>query len=233
MTTLPAPVLRYLRHALGDEGPVPSGVRVTMAGRIKVGRWLAFDAEQEFCGHDYEWRARAGFGQLKALRVVDRYAAGSGSTEGRLFGRLRFMHADDENTARASAGRAGAESVWVPGTLLPGPGVSWRAESDELIVADVFVAPEQVELRLRIDGAGAVRSMSIMRWGDVGQDGFGYIPFGGEVRAERRFGSLVIPSELTVGWWYGTPSYDPFFEATLLSATATGQAPSSRPWSSA
>jgi hypothetical protein len=230
---MPEPVQRYLRHALGDEGAVPGGVRLTMAGRIRVGRWLAFTAEQAFCGHDYEWRARAGIGHLKPLRVVDRYAGGAGSTDGRLFGRLRFMHADDENTARAAAGRAGAESIWVPGTLLPGPGVAWRAESDELIVARVCVAPEQVELRLRIDEAGAVRSISVMRWGDAAQDGFGYIPFGGDVHAERRFGSLVLPSELTVGWWYGTPRYKPFFEAILLTATATGQAPSSRPWSSA
>jgi hypothetical protein len=57
---MPEPVQRYLRHALGDEGAVPSGVRLTMAGRIRVGRWLAFTAEQAFCGHDYEWRARAG-----------------------------------------------------------------------------------------------------------------------------------------------------------------------------
>jgi len=28
----------------------------------------------------------------------------------------------------------------------------------------------------------------------------------------------TIPSRLTVGWWFGTPRYAPFFEATLLDA---------------
>ena len=40
----------------------------------------------------------------------------------------------------------------------------------------------------------------------------------GALAAERRFGDVVVPSQVTVGWWYGTPRYKPFFEATILSA---------------
>jgi hypothetical protein len=29
---------------------------------------------------------------------------------------------------------------------------------------------------------------------------------------------MVLPSGITVGWWYGTPRYDPFFEAEVLRA---------------
>lgn len=29
---------------------------------------------------------------------------------------------------------------------------------------------------------------------------------------------LVIPSRLTAGWWYGTPRYDPFFQAEVTAA---------------
>lgn len=141
---LDEPVRRYFEHALTAGGPVATGVRLTMTGRIDVGRRLDFTAEQEFRGHAFEWRARAGWGRFKPLRVVDAYAGGGGSTEGKLFGRVRFMHADDVNTARAAAGRAAAEGIWVPGALLP--------------------------------------------------------------------------SRVTVGWWYGTPRYKPFFEATILNA---------------
>ncbi len=214
---LEEPVRRYFEHALGDDD-VGNGMRLTMAGRINVGRWLAFTAVQEFHGHAFEWRARAGSRHVKPLHVTDTYSAGSGSTEGKLFGRLRFLHADDANTARAAAGRAAAESIWTPGALLPGPDVSWRAESDELIVARVAVPPEYPDVTLRIDATGAVRSVSLPRWGNVGQREFGYIPFGGDIRAERRFGDVVVPSAVTVGWWYGTPRYKPFFEAAILSA---------------
>ena len=54
-----------------------------------------------------------------------------------------------------------------------------------------------------------------MRWGNAGRKEFGYIPCGSEVRAERRFGDVVVPSEVTVGWWFGTPEYDPFFTARI------------------
>ena len=216
LTELDEPVRRYLGHAISDGGAVPAGVRVTMAGRIKVGRWLSFTAQQEFRGHAFTWSARAGLGPWKPLAVVDSYGDGYGSTEGKLFGRLRFMHADDENTARGAAGRAAAESIWVPGTLLPGQGVSWRSESDELIVVRLDVAPEHPEVAIRIGTTGNVRSVSLRRWGNVGQKHFSYIPFGAEMHAERRFGDMILPSEVSVGWWWGTPRYQPFFEATIF-----------------
>jgi hypothetical protein len=211
------PVQRYLAHAIADGAPLKSGVLLAMRGRIRVGPWLAFDARQRFQGHAFTWSARAGLGPFRPLRVTDRYADGAGSTEGRI-GRLRFLHADDENTARAAAGRAAAESIWVPETLLPERDVRWRAESDTEIVASFEVPPEQVELHLTIDERGALRTVSLMRWGDIGQDHFGYIPFGGEIHEERRFGAFTLPSLVTVGWWFGTPRHQPFFEAAILSA---------------
>ena len=121
---LDEPVRRYLTHAVSDGAVVPVGVRLTMAGRINVGRWLSFTAEQEFRGHAFRWSARAGLRRWKPVDVVDSYGDGAGSTDGRLFGRLRFLHANDENTARAAAGRAAAETIWVPGRCFPGPASS-------------------------------------------------------------------------------------------------------------
>jgi hypothetical protein len=224
LDALDEPVKRYLRHALPDGPPTTAGLRLTMAGRINVGRWLSFRAVQEFEGHAFAWRAWAGLGPVRVLRVVDRYRDGSGSTDGRLFGLVPFMHAADADTARAAAGRAAAESVWMPQTLWPAPGIDWRAEDDGRIVVGFDVAPERPELTLRIDGSGAVQSVWLMRWGNVRRDGFGYIPFGGEVHAEQRFGDIVLPSALTVGWWYGTPRYKPFFEARITSAAPLGRA---------
>jgi hypothetical protein len=40
-------------------------------------------------------------------------------------------------------------------------------------------------VRIEIDGRGAVRSAGALRWGNVGQAGFGYIPCGCHVHAER------------------------------------------------
>jgi hypothetical protein len=218
--TLDEPVRRYLAHALRGEAERAHGVRLTMKGRIKVGTWLPFTAREQSDGRSFQWRARVGAGPLTVLSVVDRFAAGAGSTEGRLLGRRRVFGAAGEDTTRSAAGRAALESVFAPMSLLPERGVRWRAEGADAIAATFDVPPERPELRLRIDGDGALRSVVAQRWGDVGRKQFGYIPCGCEVHAERRFGDVVVPSDVSVGWWFGTPRYAPFFEAEVLTLEA-------------
>jgi uncharacterized protein DUF6544 len=212
-TELDEPVRRYFEHALPAGPPPAPGTRLTMRGRIRVGLWLPFTATWEGDGRSFAWRARVAGG---LLRVVDRFAGGAGAMDGRLLGRLRVLHAAGEDTARSAAGRAAIEAAhWAPGALLPGRGVAWRAEAEDLIVATFDVPPERPEVHLRIDRRGAVASAWMERW----QDGsHGHVPFGGDVRAERRFGDLVLPSAITVGWGYGTPRYAPFFEAEVTAA---------------
>jgi hypothetical protein len=109
-------------------------------------------------------------------------------------------------------------ATWVPAALLPDRGVTWRAESDQLIVASWDMPPERPEVRLRIDERGAVRRCSVLRW-DNGEHGLrGYIPCGGNVHAESRFGDLVIPSRITAGSWFEAPRWSPFFKADIVSA---------------
>lgn len=220
---LDEPVRRYLTHALVVDGELHDRVEIAMAGRIKTGPWLAFAATQRFVGAAFEWRARAGWGRFRPLHVVDRYdGAGAAATEGRLFGRRSFLHAAGEDVARAAAARSAAERMWVPASLLPQRGVRWRAEGEDHIVVTVDVPPERPDVHLRIGADGAIRSVRLQRWGNVGRPDYGYIPFGAEVASERRFGDVVIPSRVSVGWWFGTPRYAPFFEATILDARPFG-----------
>lgn len=217
---LDEPVRRFFSHAIGDGAALPNGVRIAMSGRIKVGLWLPFTAEQTVDGRSFVWRARVGRGPLTPLRVTDRYADAAGSTEGRLLGRFTLFHAEGVNTARSAATRAAIESVvFAPPSVLPGRGVTWRAETDNVILARFDLSPERPEVRLGIDEHGAIRTVSALRWGNAGEKSFQYIPFGGDVHAERRFGDLVLPSILSVGWWFDTPRYAPFFRAAINAVT--------------
>ena len=219
---LDEPVRRYFSHAISEGAAPVNGVRMAMSGRIKVGLWLPFTAEQTVDGRSFEWRARVGRGSLTPLRVTDRYADAAGSTEGRLLGRFTLFHAEDVNTARSAATRAAIESVvFAPPRVLPGCGVTWRAETDNVIVACFDLPPERPEVRLCIDKHGAIRTVSALRWGNAGEKTFQYIPFGGDVQAERRFGDLVLPSTLSVGWWFDTPRYAPFFRAEINAVAPT------------
>ena len=199
------PVRRYFSHAINDGAPLPQGVRMAMRGRIKVGLWLPFTAEQTVDGRSFMWRARVGRGSLTPLRVTDRYADAAGSTEGRVLGRVTVFHAHDGNTARSAATRAAIESV----------------VGENVIVARFDLPPECPEVRVHIDERGAIRTVSALRWGNAGEGTFQYIPFGGEVHDERRFGDFVAPSALSVGWWFDTPRYAPFFRADITALTPT------------
>ena len=148
MTRLDEPVERYLRHAVREGARPGGGVRLAMSGRIKVGLWLPFTAVETCDGRSFLWQARAARGPLA---VTDRYAAGEGSTEGRLLGRVRLFHSADPDTTRSAAGRAALEAIWAPASLMPQHGVAWRAESDEVIVAAWDVPPERPEIHLHID----------------------------------------------------------------------------------
>ena len=218
---LDEPVRRYFGHAISDGAALPNHVGMAMSGHIKVGIWLPFTAEQSADGRSFAWRARVGWGPLTPLRVTDRFADAVGSTEGRLLGRFTLFHAEDADTARSAATRAAIESVvFAPPCVLPGRGVTWRAETDDVIVAGFNLPPEHPEVHLRIDEQGAVRNVSALRWGKAGVETFQYIPFGGEVHAERRFGDLLLPSTLSVGWWFDTPRYAPFFRAEIKAVAA-------------
>ena len=209
---MPEPVAAYLRHAL-PSGLHAQRIRLRMEGRIKVGPWLRFDAVWEGDGRSFDWRASAGPGGC--LRVVDRFAGGAGVMDVRLMGRIPVVHAEDADTARSAAGRAAVEAaLWAPGALAPERGVEWRVETPDLIAATWDIPPERPTVHIRLGQGGAVRSVWLMRW----NGGPGYVPCGGDVLAERRFGDLVLASEVSVGWGYGTPAYRSFFEARITEA---------------
>ncbi len=88
---LDEPVRRYFGHAIRDGAAIPNGVRMAMGGRIKVGFWLPFTAEQTVDGRSFTWRARVGLGPLTPLRVTDQYADAAVSTEGRLLRRVTLL----------------------------------------------------------------------------------------------------------------------------------------------
>jgi hypothetical protein len=212
---LDEPVQRYFRHAIAENAQLRRGVRLQMDGQVKVGPWLPFEADERCDGRSFEWRARVG----RLLVVVDRYSDGAGSTEGRLFGRRRLFRSDDADTVRSAAGRAALEAIWAPMSLLPERDVAWRAEASDLIVATWDVCPERPEVYIRIDQRGAVECIWAQRWSPTG-----YRPCGCEVHAERRWGNLVVPSRLSVGWDFGTSDYQPSFRAELRALVATDYA---------
>ena len=222
------PVRRYFTHAIAHGAPLEPCMRLRMKGRIKIGLWLPFTAEQDCDGSSFIWRARVPR-HVPFLTVTDTYDDGRGSIDGRLLGAMRMFHSDDQNIVRSAAGRAATEGIVAPIGLLPNPTRIWHAESDNEITVNLVLAPERPALHLTIDNDGAVQSVNLQRWGDVGEKTFGYIPFGGDILEEKRFGDFVLPARLRVGWWHGTERFSPFFEAEIISAAPNDLSRPARP----
>jgi hypothetical protein len=215
---LPEPVRRYLRHAIPDGAAVPAGVELEMTGRIRAGVWLPFRATQRCDGRSFVWCASIGLGPLRPLVITDRYENAVGSMTGTVLGGWKIIDQTNEDTARSAAGRAALESVFAPGSLLPGRGFHWHVAGEDHIVAITYNHPERVEVHLHVGHDGQLHRLSARRWGEVTKGHFGYHQFGADVQAERRFGALVIPSRVIAGWGYGTDHYIPFFDAAITAA---------------
>jgi len=199
-----------------------------MTGRIKVGPSLPFTARQDCDGSSFTWRAQVPR-RVRFLTVTDSYGDGRAAIDGRLLSAIRMFHSDDQDIVRSAAGRAATEGILAPIGLLPGPARSWHAESDNEITVDLALAPERPALHVTIDNDGAVQSVNLQRWGNAGEKTFGYIPFGGDILAEKRFGDFVLPARLRVGWWHGTERFSPFFEAEIISAIPDDRGRPDRP----
>jgi hypothetical protein len=222
------PVRRYFTHAIAHGAPLEPRMRLRMTGRIKIGLWLPFTARQDCDGSSFIWRAQVSR-RVRFLTVTDSYDDGQAAIDGRLLSAIRMFHSDDQNIVRSSAGRAATEGILAPIGLLPSPARIWRAESDNEITVELALAPERPALHVTIDNDGAVQSVNLQRWGNAGEKAFGYLPFGGDVLAEKRFGDFVLPARLRVGWWHGTERFSPFFEAEIISAVPNDRGRPDRP----
>jgi hypothetical protein len=85
-------------------------MRLRMKGRIKIGLWLPFTAQQDCDGSSFVWRAQVPR-HVPFLTVTDSYDDGRASIDGRLLGVLRIFHSDDQNIVRAAAGRTATEGI--------------------------------------------------------------------------------------------------------------------------
>jgi len=198
---LPEPAQRHLAQAIAPGTPLATSARLRMRGHIKVGRWLPFRAHQLLNPHHgFVWTARA----AGIIAGSDHYLDGAGGQNWKLLGLLTVAHAEGPDVSRSAAGRAGAEAIWLPTTLLPRFGMRWAAGPDGQMTAAFRVGDTPLELRLRLDAAGRIASLAFDRWGDPDNRGtFAQHRFGGEFTGYRSFQGLTIPSQGRLGWFYG------------------------------
>ncbi|MCG8418038.1 MAG: hypothetical protein MJE77_08870 [Proteobacteria bacterium] len=218
---LPESARRYLTHAIAPGTPLSSAVRLSMTGAIKLGNdWHAFDAEQVICwDRGMIWRARVKMGHF-TVKGSDRIVDGEGAMDWRIFGLIPVMRADGPDITRSAMGRLEIESVWVPAVLLD-QSVEWTAPDEQRADATIALADDRVEVHLDIEKSGQLRSARLARWGNPEGGEFHRVDFGGWLQRETSFGGYTIPTQLRVGWYFGSDRFDSegeFFRASIHQA---------------
>lgn len=225
---LPEPVQRHLDRAIAEGTVISPGVRLTMRGRLKLGLWLPFRADQVLNPHaGFIWRARV----AGLIRGSDCFVDGRGAMGWRLAGLVGIAGVQGPDVSRSAAGRAVAEAIWAPMALLPRFGVEWSAADDTHVRAHLE-GPDgrPLDLELSLHPDGRIATVRFDRWGDPDRTGaWAEHSFGGDITAYRTFGGLSIPSAGRLGWGFGTPAWPTgeFFRfeirtVRLLGGTADG-----------
>jgi hypothetical protein len=215
----PAPVQRYLLHAIAPGTPLASAVRLRMHGAIKVKRLRPFKAEQVIvAGRGFIWRARIKLGG-SAIRGFDRFVDGEGGMRWKLCGTLPVSRASGADIGRSAAGRFAAESVWLP-SLLCDDHVAWQVDAVGLAHAHLPIGDTAIDLALALSH-GSLQSVALSRWGNPGGGAFREVAFGAQVDQEATFGGYTIPARLRAGWHFGSERFEReglFFRVVIVDA---------------
>ena len=65
-----------------------------------------------------------------------------------------------------------------------------------------------MEVEFAIAGTGRLKSIKMNRWGNPEGKEFHYVEFGGFAKNEGTFDGYTIPTQLHVGWYPGSGSFE-------------------------
>jgi hypothetical protein len=158
LASLPAPVARYLRHALTDGQPLISLVKTNQTGELRTKtsseKWYRFSAKYLATPivPGFVWGAKLNVFPKTWLRILDAYIAGVGIGKVDLLSVIPL--GADSNVEALNSGalyRYLAEAVWYPTALLPGFGVEWSPIDDRSAMARLTNNGISVSLEFRFN----------------------------------------------------------------------------------
>ena len=225
---LPEVAQRYFRHAIAVGTPLASTAELEMRGTFLLGDTAGTANAYAMTAHQtlaptrsaFLWQPRLRRGAM-LITGSDGLRNGEAWTRFWLSGLVPVVNevSREEDLVRSAAFRSAAEAIWLPTAMLPQTGARWRALGPDTAEVTMPSVAGPITNRLTIDKEGGLVEVVGLRWSNANRDkSFRLQPFGGMVKAERRFGGFTIPSQVSIGNHYGTPDFLPFFQAEITSA---------------
>lgn len=223
---LPDPARRYFLHAIRPGTPLRTRARLMLRGEMSLrsgagARYLPMRAHQVLSADGFVWQARVGRRPLW-IAGSDGYLGGASWTRFWILGIVPLVRVSSRTDhARSAAGRCIAEAAfWTPAALLPGPGVSWSASSNDVARVCVARAGHVHELEIEVAPDGRPQSVKLMRWSrENAQKTWRLQPFGGRIRSIREVDGFRIAEAIEGGNGFGEADYFPFYRARVSEIT--------------
>lgn len=155
---MPEPARRYLTHTIAARTPLWQSVEVAMEGKIKLGAWRPFTANQVVVpARGYIWAART---RLFCVPVIgyDRLSRGTGEMRWRLLDPLPVVTADGSDVAGSAAGRLVSEIVLIPTGFT---GATWAAAGPDTAVASWGAGEDEQRVELHLGPTGQLLDLLI------------------------------------------------------------------------
>lgn len=172
VSRLPVPVGRSLRWSGVVGTPVPAGVVVHQAGRIRTseaGRWLRFKSQEtyEVAQPGFEWRASLKVGPVTAGRAIDSLRDGAGRMHVQLLGLIRVVDATGREISQASLVRWLNETMWFPAVWATDL-IRWQPVDDNTALGSVAAGDITAQAEFRFDDQGRLVNFFADRHRDAG-----------------------------------------------------------------
>lgn len=202
---LPGPAARYLCWSIADGTPLARAVRLTMTGRIRLGRgrrWIPLRSEELLHADEgFVWKATTS-GALP-ISGFDRYFQRAGAMNWRFLSLIPVMRAQDANVSRSALHRFAMERMLVPASLLPGEHLQWHPVDEHTALLKIHHDGHWLELRLTVDPDGMPRKVTMPRWGNFETEGGQWqeIPYAVRFEGVYRSGGYTLPHEIRASWW--------------------------------
>ncbi len=213
---LPDLARTYWHHSTAGSATLATAVRLEMTGEIKLKRWMPFTATQVVrTGVGFVWCAMVKKG-FTFITGSDEFIDGQGNMKWKLFGLFPVMVGSGPDITRSAGDRFAMERILLPSSF-GNFGTTWIQDHNDLTVSTVGLS----SIHLNVSPTGAIRTVSMLRWGNANESAFGLTPFGGFIDEESTWCGYTIPSRLRIGWYFGSDRFaeeGEFFRATITHA---------------
>ena len=199
---LPAPARRWLLHSIAPGTPLRRSAVLRQHGQIKVGRWMAYEADWALSPPEgFIWAATTHVGPF-FVRDAERLTRGAGWMQRRLQGRIPFVSVTGPDADRRAMGRLAGELCFVPAVALS-QAVRWEPIDDGRAVACVQAHGVTHRVTLTVGSSGRLERIDVPRWDHPDGKAFHEHRFTAVMDGgERSFDGFTIPTGCSAGWWH-------------------------------